>query len=136
MAVLCLLGEDGTVSQQWDIGDEPVTVGRDSTADLVIPDAALSRRHFSILREGEHYVIKDLDSQNGTSVDGQRAQHKTLRQNDCILAGRTLFLFHEHPLPGVARPGRPPRAHDTAFLPATLAAERASHRPPQNASRE
>ena len=40
-------------------------------------------------------VLKDLDSQNGTSVDGKRVQAATLRHHDCILAGRTLFLFSE-----------------------------------------
>jgi pSer/pThr/pTyr-binding forkhead associated (FHA) protein len=125
MATLSLLGEDGAVARRWDIGDQPVTVGRDATADLVIPDDALSRRHFMISREGGHYMIKDLGSQNGTSVGGQRAQRAQLKQNDCILAGRTLFLFHEHPSPAAVGPDGQPRAHDTAFLPA-LATERAT----------
>ena len=128
MATLCLLGEEGEVTERWDIGLEPVTLGRDDTADLVVADAALSRRHFTIYREAEHYMLKDLGSQNGTSVDGHRARETKLKQNDCILAGRTLFLFYEHALP----PGSDPRAlkhpHDTAFLPAGLAAERAARR--------
>jgi pSer/pThr/pTyr-binding forkhead associated (FHA) protein len=122
MATLCLLGDDGTVVQRWDLGERPITIGRDATADLVIPDDALSRHHFTILREGEGYVVKDLESQNGTSVDGQRAHHAALRHNVCIAAGRTLFLFHEHP------PG-PLKAHDSAFLPAGMAAERTVHAP-------
>jgi pSer/pThr/pTyr-binding forkhead associated (FHA) protein len=128
MAVLCLLNEEGAVSQRWDIGDQPITVGREGTADWVITDELLSRRHFTIWREGEHYVLEDLGSQNGTSVDGQRAQRTKLKQNDCILAGRTLFLFHEHPMPSVAAITAKPRAHDTAFLPAALAAQRAGQR--------
>ena len=133
MATLCLLGEDGTVVQRWDIGDRPVTIGRDDTADLVIQDGSLSRRHFTISREGEHYLIKDLGSQNGTTVDGRRAQTTPLRQNDCILAGRTLFLFHEHSVPASVDLQGQPRTHNTAFLPAALAAERASHLTAENA---
>jgi pSer/pThr/pTyr-binding forkhead associated (FHA) protein len=63
---------------------------------VVIEDAALSRRHFVVEREGEGYLLKDLNSQNGTWVDGRRAQSATkLRHHDCILAGRTIFLFSE-----------------------------------------
>jgi len=105
MAVLCLLGEDGAKVQRWEIGDQPVAIGRDATADVTIPDDALSRRHFMIWREGESYLIKDLNSQNGTWVDGHRAQGTTLHQNDCILAGRTLFLFSAQPRPTAIAPG-------------------------------
>ena len=124
MASLCLLGEDGTMVERWEVGDQPTAIGRDETADVTIADAALSRRHFLIWREGDHYLIKDLNSQNGTWVDGQRARGTKLRQNDCILAGRTLFLFSEHAAATApALKGLPPTS-DTAFLPALLAAQR------------
>jgi pSer/pThr/pTyr-binding forkhead associated (FHA) protein len=129
MASLCLLNEDGAVIERWEVGDQPIAIGRDATADVTIDDAALSRRHFLICREGGQYLIKDLDSQNGTWVDGQRAQGTKLRQNDCIVAGRTLFLFREHALPDAVGPGGPLPAHDSAFLPAAIAAARAAHPP-------
>jgi pSer/pThr/pTyr-binding forkhead associated (FHA) protein len=128
MACLSLLGEDGTKVQRWDIGDEPVAVGRDATADVTIADDTLSRRHFVIWREGADYLIKDLNSQNGTWVDGKRAQGNKLRQNDCILAGRTLFLFSESPRPAAGVGEGLPPTHDTAFLPAGLAVERLARR--------
>jgi pSer/pThr/pTyr-binding forkhead associated (FHA) protein len=136
VATLCLLGEDGAVVQRWEIGDQPVAIGRDDTADVRIVDDALSRRHFMIWREAEHYLIKDLNSENGTWVDGQRAQGTQLKQNDCILAGRTLFLFHEQPLPAAAGLECLPRAHDSAFLPAAAAAERTARRAAHNLSLE
>jgi pSer/pThr/pTyr-binding forkhead associated (FHA) protein len=132
MATLCLLGDDGSVVKRWDIGEQPVTIGRDPTADLVIPDDALSRHHFTISRDGEHYVLKDLGSQNGTSVDGQRAHQTMLRHNVCVAAGRTLFLFHEHPLAAAAGGEGQARAHDSAFLPAAVAAERSAQGPAHN----
>src|SRR5262249_32152650 len=61
-------------------------------------DESLSRRHFLILRQGQSYFLQDLDSQNGTWVDGQRARTVKLRHYDCIAAGRTLFLFSERSL--------------------------------------
>ena len=95
MAALCLLGDDGATAQRWEIGEQPVAVGRDESADIKINDESLSRRHFLILREGESYLLKDLNSQNGTSVDGKRVQAAKLNHHDCIVAGRTLFLFSE-----------------------------------------
>jgi len=98
MADLYLLAEDGAVAQRWEIGDQPAAVGRDEIAEITIPDATLSRRHFMIWREGDNYLIKDLNSQNGTFVDGQRVRGTTLRHDVCIAAGRTLFLFRERSL--------------------------------------
>ena len=99
MADLCLLNEDGAVVQRWAIGDQPAAVGRDETADITIHDDTLSRRHFMIWREGDTFLIKDLNSQNGTCVDGQLVQGATLRHDVCIAAGRTLFMFSEHDIP-------------------------------------
>src|SRR5438874_13085404 len=95
MAILGLLGDDGTMTQRWDIGQQPLSVGRDASADVCINDDSLSRVHFSIARDGNSFVLKDLKSQNGTSVDGKRAQTVKLRHHDCIVAGRTVFLFSE-----------------------------------------
>ncbi len=95
MASLCLLDEDGSLAQQWDLGAEPLAIGRGAGADVIIEDDALSRRHFEIVQQGDHYELRDLNSQNGTWVDGQRAVTTPLHHHDCILAGRTLFLFAE-----------------------------------------
>jgi pSer/pThr/pTyr-binding forkhead associated (FHA) protein len=118
MADLYLLAEDGTVAQRWAIGDRPAAVGRDETADITVRDSTLSRRHFMVWREGDNFLIKDLSSQNGTWVDGQRVRGTTLRENVCIAAGRTLFMFSEHSLPD-----RP-----TGVLSATLTTQRAAGR--------
>ena len=64
-------------------------------ADVKIDDEGLSRRHFMIVREGTNYLVKDLSSRNGTWVHGHRALTAKLRDNDCILAGNTLFRFCE-----------------------------------------
>jgi pSer/pThr/pTyr-binding forkhead associated (FHA) protein len=119
MATLCLLDEDGERAEQWNIGGEPVTVGRGASVDLKVEDDGLSRRHFMILREGAEYLIKDLSSRNGTWVHGHRALTARLRHNDCILAGRTLFRFYEDR--AVATPAGPPGTgpHGTEVLHAT-----------------
>ena len=74
-------------------------MGRDDEmAAIQVDDESLSRRHFQVLRDGENCFIQDLDSQNGTWVDGRRINEVRLRHHDCILAGRTLFLFSEKPM--------------------------------------
>ena len=122
MAQLCLLDENGAVAQRWEIGEHPVAVGRGEDAEVTIPDSTLSRRHFVIWREGQSYLIKDLGSQNGTWVDGQRAQPTRLGHDVCIVAGRTVFIFREQNLAAGAAT-RLAAAPDTAVvIPAVLAA--------------
>jgi pSer/pThr/pTyr-binding forkhead associated (FHA) protein len=87
----------------WELGENPLAVGRGETVDVKVPDVTLSRQHFIILREGDGYVLQDMESQNGTYVAGKRATAKVpLRHHDCIAAGRTLFLFRER-APGRAQ---------------------------------
>jgi len=66
--------------------DQPVLlVGRDEDCDLVIVDRQVSRRHASITRENEQYILRDLDSKNGTFVNGQEVQRAhTLKDGDEI----------------------------------------------------
>jgi pSer/pThr/pTyr-binding forkhead associated (FHA) protein len=122
MAGLCLLDENGAIAQRWALGDQPVAVGRGIAADVTIPDDTLSRRHFQIWQEEEGFLIKDLDSRNGTWVDGQRAQTTKLQHDVCIVAGRSVFIFCEH-LPAVGTAAKPLAVlPDTArVLPAALA---------------
>ena len=111
MASLCLLGEDGEMAKKWELGEQPLSVGRDASANVIVDDATLSRRHFIIELEGGSYFLKDLASQNGTWVDGKPAQREKLHHHDCILAGRTIFLFSEQPAGSTpARPGVVPTA--------------------------
>ena len=93
MATLYQIGNDGSRAERWEIGEDPVVVGRSGQARVNITDEGVSRRHFLILREGDEYVIKDLNSRNGTWVEGRRVSAEKLHDHDCILAGRTLFLF-------------------------------------------
>jgi pSer/pThr/pTyr-binding forkhead associated (FHA) protein len=120
MAELCLLDENGAVTRRWEIGDQPLAIGRDETADVLVSDDTLSRRHFLIWREEQNFLIKDLESQNGTWVDGQRAEGSKLSHNVCIVAGRSVFIFCEH---GHQAGAAPP--HAAVVLPAVLAAQSA-----------
>jgi pSer/pThr/pTyr-binding forkhead associated (FHA) protein len=100
MATLYQIGEDGSREEQWRISDAPFVVGRNGgRAQLSLEDDGVSRRHFVIVRVSDGYVIKDLNSRNGTWVEGHRVVAEKLRNNDCILAGRTRFIFADDSAP-------------------------------------
>ncbi len=97
MASLCLLTDDGATAQRWELGEHPLAVGRDNTSDIIVDDQTLSRRHFVIIHKAGEYLLNDLESQNGTFVDGRRvsAEPAKLQHDVCIAAGRTLFVFSQ-----------------------------------------
>ena len=49
-----------------------VSIGRDIANDIVINDAEVSRKHARLILEADRYKIEDLNSTNGTYIDGQR----------------------------------------------------------------
>jgi len=70
-----------------------VPVGRDPSNLLAISDPSLSRKHCVVTREGERYSIRDLDSRNGTFVNGIAVKQSYLQHGDQISAGDSVFLF-------------------------------------------
>jgi two-component system, NtrC family, sensor kinase len=68
-------------------------LGRDSSNTIQLHDSEVSRHHAEIRhREGE-FVISDLNSSNGTFVNGARIDQHTLESGDQVQAGSTLMLF-------------------------------------------
>ncbi len=67
-------------------------VGR-KAAHIVIADPALSAVHFVVEAIGETYVIRDLDSSNGTRLNGHPVRSARLEPGDLIDAGQTRFCF-------------------------------------------
>lgn len=59
-------------SERYFDGSRPVTIGRDSAADVVVLDAAASRQHAVLRLEGAGWVFEDRGSSNGSFLDGQR----------------------------------------------------------------
>ncbi len=72
-------------------------VGRDDFADIILDDPGISRRHSEIrvTSDGPHLVssIRDLDSTNGTFVNGERISGMRLEDGDRITVGRTNVTF-------------------------------------------
>ncbi|MGB3976473.1 MAG: FHA domain-containing protein [bacterium] len=67
-------------------------LGRDPSNTLVLNDIRASRRHASIRWEGKNYVIRDMDSRNGTFVNSKRIQSAPLNNGDIIRIGDSEFM--------------------------------------------
>lgn len=76
-------------------GDQ-MTIGRDSTNEIVINDAEISRRHARLTFQGGKYVLEDLGSTNGTFVNGQRlAGPRVLKAGEVVSFGEQIVLVFE-----------------------------------------
>jgi pSer/pThr/pTyr-binding forkhead associated (FHA) protein len=75
---------------------EPVMrLGRGLSADLVLEEPAVSRRHAMLVRREGRTVVLDDRSENGVYVNGRRVQEAELRDGDMIVLGRVRLRFVE-----------------------------------------
>ena len=95
MSQLILKLADGSVVGSWELTGKTTRFGRGDSVDVRIDDGEMSREHFSIESPAGDSTIRDLNSKNGTWVNGVRVSEQILKRNDQIRAGRTVFLFHE-----------------------------------------
>lgn len=71
----------------------PVTIGREEGNSLQLNDERVSRFHLKIQEDQNQFVLTDLDSTNGTKVNGEDSQLRILRFGDIISVGRSVVLF-------------------------------------------
>jgi transcriptional regulator of acetoin/glycerol metabolism len=69
-----------------------VVLGRGEECDVRIEGEETSRRHAEIRREGPLWIIRDLDSRNGTFVNGERVQSAPLARGDLVRLGDALAV--------------------------------------------
>ena len=81
----------GTV---WPAKDGPLLLGRDASSQVRTSDAAVSRKHCSITETaGGGFEIEDLNSHNGTFVNGTKVSRKAIEHGDRIRIGSSEFVF-------------------------------------------
>lgn len=71
----------------------PITIGREEGNLIQLNDERISRFHVKIQEDNNMLVLTDLDSTNGTRVNGQDCQLRILRFGDIIAIGRSVLLF-------------------------------------------
>ncbi|MEN6521467.1 MAG: FHA domain-containing protein [Armatimonadota bacterium] len=76
---------------------KPETIaGRDELVDIpIFGDPDVEPRHFAIKADQNRYVLLDMNTTAGTSVNGQKVQKQTLRDGDIIQVGMTRLLFRD-----------------------------------------
>jgi pSer/pThr/pTyr-binding forkhead associated (FHA) protein len=81
------------VRQEYHLASPIITIGRSSSNDIPVDNLAVSRHHAQIIKEGDHYLVEDLDSNNGTYLNGDRIQNHPLKDGDNIQIGKHVLQF-------------------------------------------
>lgn len=98
MAVRLILILAGRTIERFENEFEILTVGRNPDCDLMIENVGVSRFHCEIKREGDLCQLRDLGSDNGTSVNGiQITQPYNLNNGDSIGVGKYMIRFEQDP---------------------------------------
>jgi pSer/pThr/pTyr-binding forkhead associated (FHA) protein len=69
------------------------TLGTSVECSLRLSDPSVSAKHASLRYENDEYVLRDLDSKNGTYVNGEEVVTHKLTENDVIVVGDTKLKF-------------------------------------------
>ena len=87
-------GEERTA----EVDSDQFVIGKRPSNDLVLQDALVSRRHCAVIRDNQgKYFLRDLDSRNGTFVNGHRVEADVmLRDGMEIRVGQVSMTFHEN----------------------------------------
>jgi pSer/pThr/pTyr-binding forkhead associated (FHA) protein len=86
----------GFEGMAFELSSAETLIGRNPTTDITLLDDGISREHAVILLDEDsgEYVVEDLQSTNGTKVNGKRVRSAALQSGDLIELGRTRFQFH------------------------------------------
>jgi pSer/pThr/pTyr-binding forkhead associated (FHA) protein len=86
------------VLKELKIDQDEIIIGRDSGNDIQIDNVAVSREHARIISGPNYYLIEDLNSTNGTFVNGKKINKKFLQEVDEISIGKhSLQIVLEDP---------------------------------------
>jgi len=82
-----ILSVDGVVIKEYTLAKERTTIGRKAVNDVQIEDTFLSGEHAAITQIGNDCILEDLDSTNGTVVNGKPVKRHLLKSNEVIEFG-------------------------------------------------
>ena len=101
--------------REYATGRSPVTIGRAPQCDIVIPDDQLvSSEHADVhVDSNGQLLLRDLESVNGTEVNGQSVQEAILKPGDEIAIGSTIFEVIEEA--AASAPAAPPARSERGF---------------------
>tara|TARA_R110002072_G_scaffold4174_1_gene29405 strand:+ start:118482 stop:119501 length:1020 start_codon:yes stop_codon:yes gene_type:complete len=92
-----------------------LVLGRVSACDVVVNDSKASRRHARLIVEGGVVEIEDLNSSNGTLLNGKPVDRRMMRDGDEVRIGKTVIVYREGDLPGAKSTSRSTRGSAAVF---------------------
>jgi len=93
MAIILLVQNNGKISK-LPMKNRTITFGRSSKSDIKIDDKMMSGQHFSLtLTQNRILTVKDLDSTNGTFLNGSKIENSKIFIGDQISVGETVFTL-------------------------------------------
>jgi pSer/pThr/pTyr-binding forkhead associated (FHA) protein len=87
-------------------GNAELTIGRSGELDMVLTEDMVSRRHAKLVVNGDQVIIQDLDSTNGTFVNGERIKRARLKEGDRLLIGTSIAKLISTSVAGSDQPER------------------------------
>lgn len=88
---------DGVVIKEIELSKVRTTLGRRPYNDIVIDNLAVSGEHAAIVLHGGRATLEDLNSTNGTHLNGKAVKSEALRDQDLIRIGRYRIRFEQTP---------------------------------------
>ena len=76
-----------------ELGSDIVTIGRARSNQIIVDDPSVSAHHAVLLRTGASYSLKDLNSTNGTRINGDCVTDAELKDGDTIRFGSVTAIF-------------------------------------------
>jgi predicted component of type VI protein secretion system len=86
----------GEVVGEFPVDKPVVVVGREATCEIHIDNLGVSRTHCQFIKRGQAYVLQDMNSANGTYVNGKRVGEHYLNDGDEILIGKHTLKYSAH----------------------------------------
>ena len=84
---------NNSVVRQIECDKKEVTIGREPETDIQIDNISVSRVHAKIIEGPNYYLLEDLDSTNGTFVNGKRINKKYIKADDEITIGKHTLMI-------------------------------------------
>jgi pSer/pThr/pTyr-binding forkhead associated (FHA) protein len=92
---MLLIRNGGFEGMSYEITAAETLIGRNPTTDITLLDEGISREHALIVYDPDEdtYTVEDLQSTNGTKVNGKRVRSSQLADGDDLQIGHTQFQF-------------------------------------------
>ena len=93
MSSKLILALDGEILREYEVDRDFISIGRKHENDVQLNDLTVSGRHALISKVGDHVYIEDLNSTNGTLVNGHYISKYALQHGNVIQVGHHLFTY-------------------------------------------